>query len=319
MSTDPFLCPRYPLRPKDRPNLQRIKDKRTVSLASTRSSSPGARCLTPILEPECNSQAWAISIASSGHILAEKAAKTPREIASLTKIMTCYLCVQLLRSYSEAVSLDTVVQVPVSAANLQGTTANLRPGDQITVKDLLFGLMLPSGNDAAQCLSEFFGWFLTVEAGGDPTARLDRCFIREMNELAGKLGLKYTFFRNAHGMFPGQNVSTAGDINRLAGAAMESALFRSIVSTVQHKATIRDSVGESHILTWNNTNKLLSQGFEGVKTGYTTHAGPCLCVCLKYKATRIVVTVLGARDREERWSEVPRLARWALLAASQLQ
>jgi D-alanyl-D-alanine carboxypeptidase len=202
---------------------------------------------------------------------------------------------------------------------MQGTTANLRTGDNITVKDLLFGLMLPSGNDAAQSLAEFFGWFLAVDAGGDPTSRLDRYFIREMNDLAGKLGLKHTFFRNAHGMFPNQNVSTAENINRLAAVAMESALFRSVVSTVQHKALICNSQGESHLLTWNNTNKLLNQGFEGVKTGYTAHAGPCLCVSLKYAATRIIITVLGARDMEERWREVPRLARWALLAAAKLQ
>jgi len=318
----PGLCflpyPRYPLRPKDRPEMHRAKEHRTSSLASTRSSSPGIRSLTPLVEPECKAQAWAISLAGSGQLLAGKAEETPREIASLTKIMTCHLSLHLLRYYSE-VSLDTRVQVSATAAKLPGTTSDLRVGDRVSVRDLLYALMLPSGNDAAQCLAEFFGRYLALEVGGDPTVRLDRYFVREMNEEAGKLQLKHTFFHNAHGMSIGQNVSTAADINSLAAAALNSALFRCIVSTVQHTALIIDSLGQTRALTWDNTNKLLAQGFDGVKTGYTAHAGPCLCASVRSGSIRIIITVLRARDREERWREVPKLARWGLLAAAKLQ
>lgn len=319
MSGPAFLpYPRYPLRPKDKAELHRLKEQRASSLASTRSSSPGIRSLTPLVQPECSAQAWAITNASSGLLLAGKAEQTPREIASLTKIMTGYLSLQLLKYYSE-VNLDTTVQVSATAAKLPGTTSDLRLGDWISVRDLLYGLMLPSGNDAAQCLAEFFGRYLAMEVGGDPTLRLDRYFVREMNEMAGKLQLKHTFFHNAHGMSIGQNVSTAADINALAAAAFGSALFRTIVSTPQHTALICDLLGHTRAVTWDNTNQLLTQGFDGVKTGYTAHAGPCLCASLRSGSIRIIITVLRARDREERWREVPRLARWGLLAASKLQ
>ena len=225
--------------------------------------------------------------------------------------MTCYLSLHLLRLYPD-VSLDSYVPVSAAAARLPGTTAGLCAGDRLNLRDLLHGLMLPSGNDAAMCIAEFFGRFLAQDAGGDPTSQPDRYFIREMNSLASALQLKHTFYRNPHGLSKHKNTSTAEDVNKLAAAAMRMSLFRAIVNTEEYAALVKGGDGYARVVTWENTNKLLRCGFEGVKTGHTGAAGPCLCACVKSGGTRVIVTVLGSVDMQERWIEVPRLAHWGI-------
>jgi len=230
--------------------------------------------------------------------------------------MTCFLAIQLLPTFP-CLSLDSIVEVSERAGKMTGTRAELEPGDQLKVRDLLYALMLPSGNDAAMCIAELFGLQLALRSGGDPTSHLDRYFVREMNEFAAGMRLNQTLFRNPHGMSTVKNLSTARDICTIAAVAMRNSCFRTIVSTSRYTCYIADASGDIHEKVWENTNRLLGKGYEGVKTGSTGAAGPCLCASWPYRDTRLVVTVLGARSMEERWSDVPQLVKWAVEALNQ--
>lgn len=293
-----------------------------VSLCSTRSSSSSKTIKRSIsvteqrnkaVEPQpvtCSAKAWAITHGKTGKVLLGRNDEDPREIASLTKIMTLYTALQLLKELD--ISLTSDVTVSTKAANMNGTSARLQPGDHLKLVDLMHGMMLPSGNDAAQCIAEFFGRQL-AEHRGIPgmTKDFDKLFVREMNQQADKLRLRKTFYQNPHGMSLKRNHSTAHDVNTLACIAMRLTLFRSIVNTQIYSCKITDKRGDDRIWTWENTNKLLQRGYEGVKTGVTDAAGPCLCASWKEGETRVIVTVLGSKSMEERWEEVPRLVTWA--------
>lgn len=224
------------------------------------------------------------------------------EVASLTKIMTLYLSLHL---YSKLrLSKDTLVTVSECAAGTIGTTANLKTKDKIRLCDLMYGLMLPSGNDAATALAEYFGRTLP---GNHPLAN----FIAEMNRAAKHLGLLNTVYCNPHGLMQKRNLSSARDTCKLASVAMGKNQFRKIVNTQQYSATIISENGTERVVHWANTNKLLSLGFDGVKTGVTVNAGPCLCIS---KGTenghRIVVTILNCKSMDARWGEVRKLTDW---------
>lgn len=310
---------RHPL-PKARKSLLHISGE-SLDLSSTRSSSVSNKLLKPAetrrsgSEVGCSAAAWAVIDGKTGELIGGKQEETPREVASLTKIMTCYLSIQLLSAFP-SISVDSTVEVSERAGKMAGTRAGLQARDRLRVKDLLFALMLPSGNDAAMVLAELFGLQLALRSGGDPTARLDRYFVREMNELAGEMRLNQTFFRNPHGMSTVKNISTAKDISTLASFALRNLYFRSIVSTPRYSCSILNSNGDMRVKVWENTNRLLGRGYEGVKTGSTGAAGPCLCASCPYQDSRLVVTVLAVRSMEERWTEVPRIVKWAIQGLS---
>jgi len=226
-----------------------------------------------------------------------------REIASLTKIMTCYLSLRLKEKFQ--VDWDTLVKVSSTAAGINGTSAKLQSGDCIKFIDLLFGLMLPSGNDAAWALAEFFGLLLNPK-----TLKPASCFIAEMNNLARELDLIYTTYNNPHGLTFKKNVSAAKDVCKLAGTAMQNQDFCRIVNTPKYSAEIKGTEGVREQV-WENTNKMLGRGFKGVKTGVTSRAGPCLCVASQRNSKDLVITILGSRSMDARWAEVRKLADWA--------
>jgi len=293
-----------------------------VSLCSTRSSSStrtikrsvsvtGQRKDSGETHPvACSAKAWAVSNAKTGKLLLGKSDEEIREIASLTKIMTLFTALQLLKELE--ISLTTPVTVSFKAASMNGTSARLQPGDHLKLIDLMHGMMLPSGNDAAQCIAEFLGKRVAEHRAIPGLAKdYDKLFIREMNQIAEKLRMRKTFYQNPHGMSTKRNHSTARDVNTLASIAMRLTLFRSIVNTQMYSCRITDKRGDERVWTWENTNKLLQKGYEGVKTGVTDAAGPCLCASWREGETRLVVTLLGSKSMEERWEEVPRLVAWA--------
>ena len=135
--------------------------------------------------------------------------------------------------------------------------------------------MLPSGNDAAVCLAEFFGSFYSSK---NPI----KGFVQAMNETAQLLRLDDTVYCNPHGMSVPKNKSTAKDVVKLAFVAMKHKVFRQIVGTKTFMSYVIVESGYSYrLLRWENTNKLLGKGFTGVKTGITPNAGPCLCAFYK--------------------------------------
>src|SRR5690606_36766393 len=165
------------------------------------------------------------------------------------------------------------------------SSARLIVGDKVTVRQLLYGLMLPSGCDAAYALADKFG------SGKTRAARV-KSFVGKMNADAKKLGLKNTHFDSFDGIGNGKNYSTPRDLTKIASSAMKNSTFRSIVKTKKYTAKTKTKTGSTRTMApWTNTNTLLSNysGTIGVKTG----SGSVSKYCLVFAATRNGKTVIG--------------------------
>ncbi len=189
--------------------------------------------------------------------------------ASTTKIMTAVVALEQGR-------LDDRVTVP---ANLQadGSLMGLQPGETLTLKELLYGLLLPSGNDAALVIAQHISG--SVES-----------FVAAMNAKAQALGLTDTHFENPHGHDSPNHYSSARDLWRLAVYALENPVFAEIVSTPAAKIAGRDLVNRNEML-------LGYPDADGVKTGTTDLAGECLVVTVRRNGHRALAVVLGSEDR----------------------
>ena len=207
--------------------------------------------------------------AATGRTLYEKNADERSLIASTTKIMTALVVCQRCNV------LDRV-KIPAEAVGIEGSSMYLREGEVLTVQELLYGLMLRSGNDAAAALAIWCGG--TVEG-----------FAELMNDKARELGLKDTHFVNPHGLDAPGHHSTARDLAVLAAYAMKDPIF---ARTVGAKSV---TVGE-RVLT--NHNRLLWQlgGCEGVKTGYTKAAGRILVSSVSRDGRRLICVTINAPD-----------------------
>ncbi|MBE5801450.1 MAG: D-alanyl-D-alanine carboxypeptidase [Clostridiales bacterium] len=192
---------------------------------------------------------------STGTILLRSNEALPLPMASTTKVMTALLAL-------EKGNLDDVVTVGRNAYGVPGTSIYLSQGEQITLRNLLYGLLMASGNDAAVAIAEHIG--------GDVDT-----FCRMMTERAAQLGCTDTVFVNPHGLPADGHHTTAYDLALIAREAMNHPLFREIVST--RRASIPWE-GRSYHRILNNKNRLLSDydGAFGIKTGYTKAAGRCL-------------------------------------------
>ena len=186
--------------------------------------------------------------------------------ASTTKIMTTYLALK----YGDLNDTVTVSEHAVDVPS-RSSVAGLRAGDRLTLKDLLYGLMLPSGNDSAIAIAEHIS--------GDVEAFADL-----MNEEANKLGASNTHFTNPHGYHENEHYTTAYDLYLMWNACMKEDLFMEIVSSRRWNAVITQKDGSERAVTWNQTNKYLNGTREvpkgitmiGGKTGTTNDAGYCL-------------------------------------------
>jgi len=207
--------------------------------------------------------------AATGRMLYEKNADERSLIASTTKIMTALVVCQ------QCNVLDRV-KIPAEAVGIEGSSMYLAEGEVLTVQELLYGLMLRSGNDAAVALAIYCGG--TVEG-----------FAELMNDKARELGMKNTHFVNPNGLDAPDHYSTARDLAVLAAYAMEDPIF---ARTVGAKTV---TVGE-RVLT--NHNKLLWQveGAEGVKTGYTRAAGRILVSSARRQGRRLICVTINAPD-----------------------
>lgn len=196
-------------------------------------------------------------------------------MASTTKVMTALMTLEYGR-------LDEVVTVGRNAYGVPGTSIYLNLGEKITLRDLLYGLMLASGNDAAMAIAEHIG--------GDVET-----FCRMMTERAAQLGCTDTVFLTPHGLPKDGHFTTAYDLALIAQEAMKHDLFREIVST--RRASIPWE-GRSYQRILNNKNKLLStyEGATGIKTGYTKAAGRCLVFGAKRDGLEVIGVVLRCSD-----------------------
>lgn len=182
----------------------------------------------------------------SKEVLLGQNISTKREIASLTKLFTLYTACSIVERYN----LDAVehkIEVTYAAENRVGTTAELEPGDRLSLLDLLYGLMLPSGNDAAVAISIGLGSFLLEHSKAhsqheaesrhqsgkaSPALNARRAFMRELNSICAGLGFKNSCFQNSHGLTNTFNTSTVHEIASLFTLALKQfSLFRTIVTT----------------------------------------------------------------------------------------
>ncbi|MER5665240.1 D-alanyl-D-alanine carboxypeptidase family protein [Streptomyces mirabilis] len=231
-----------------------------------------------------------------------KAADTQRSTGSTTKIMTAKVVlaqpnlnldakVTIQKAYSDYIVANTA------------SSAHLIVGDKVTVRQLLYGLMLPSGCDAAYALADKFG------SGSTRAARV-KSFIGKMNTTAKSLGMTKTKFDSFDGIGNGSNYSTPRDLTKLASSAMKSATFRAVVKTKSYTAKTVTKTGSIRTMAaWTNTNTLLSSysGTIGVKTG----SGPEAKYCLVFAATRngktIIGTVLASTSITQRATDATKL------------
>ena len=227
--------------------------------------SAAAFLIAPVraAEPSIRAQSAILMDAESGRVLYELDADTRSRIASTTKIMTGLLA-------CETLALDAEYAVPAEAVGIEGSSMYLRAGERVTGRELLYGLMLRSGNDAAVALA--------ILCDGS----VER-FAARMNARAAKLGMENTHFQNPNGLDEEGHFSTARDLARLARAAMKNPDFREAAGTKNA------SFGQRALT---NHNKLLWSypGANGVKTGYTRAAGRIL-VSSAERGGRLLIAV----------------------------
>lgn len=220
--------------------------------------------------PRVDAGAAVVIDAKSGRILYEKNAFSRRAMASTTKIMTAIVAIENGR-------LEDEVTVSKRAASVGGSNVGLRAGQVLSLKELLYGLMLNSGNDAAIAIAEHTGG--SVEE-----------FLEMMNRKAEELGLKDSSFKSPHGLDMDGHYSTAYDMAMITRYALKNKIFAAIVST----KSAHISSGGLY-----NTNEMLDlyPGADGVKTGYTGLAGRCLVTSAMRNNFRIISVVLNCPTR----------------------
>ncbi|MFH8589116.1 MULTISPECIES: D-alanyl-D-alanine carboxypeptidase family protein [Streptomyces] len=261
-----------------------------ASTAEAASGPSGVKALGAyLLDSGANRQLWG------------KAADTKREMASTTKVMTAVVVLD-----TRGVDLNKRVTVKKSyrdyVARNGASTADLRAGDQLTVRQLLYALMLPSGCDAAYALADTFG-------SGNTEAKRTKSFIDKMNARAKALGLRNTKYDSFDGISThGGNYTTPRDLAQLARHALGNGSFATVVKAT---GTKQKAANVNRTYTWYNTNKLLGsyQGAIGVKTGTGTKAGACLVFAAK-RGNRIVVgTILN--DNTNRYPDATKMLDYA--------
>ena len=240
-------------------------------------------CAEPALSVSAQS---AVVMYADGSCVYEKNADERRLVASTSKLMTALIAIEL----SEP---EELIEVQPQCCGVEGSSMYLEPGQRLQADELLSGLLLSSGNDAAEALA--FGLCGSEEA-----------FVEKMNEKAAALGLENSSFANPHGLDAEGHYSTARDLAKLMLACMQNERFCRLCA--QRSRTVGD-------ISYVNHNKLLERcpGCLGGKTGYTRAAGRCLVSCCEREGTRFVCVTLSDPDD---WNDHVRLyeaafAKWS--------
>ena len=246
-------------------------------------------------EPRLNSRAAIVFDRTSNTVIWGKNIYEKRAMASTTKIMSAILVL-------EYGNLSETIEVCKKAANIGGSRLGLHEKDKITLKDLLYGLMLRSGNDAAVQIA--------IHLGGSI-----ECFAEMMNAKAKELGLKNTNFVTPHGLDDPNHYTTAYELAILTDYALNIKEFAQIVNT--KTATIHIN---GNATTINNTNELLGylNGVDGVKTGFTNNAGRCLVTSTTRNNWQIISVVLGADTKKYRTTDSIKLIEYTFANYKQI-
>lgn len=239
----------------------------------------------PVIPPPPATAAWSAVVmdAASGDILASHDPQRRINPASTTKILTCIIS---LEEGHDKLQQDAVITP--RAMDVDGTTLGVRPDLPLSLWEMLQGMMLISGNDAAVAAAE------TV--GGS-----EEHFVEMMNEKSTAIGASHSHFANPNGLTDPDHYTTAEDMAKIAAYAMKNPLFRKIVSEKYHHVTYRDGM----VRVVKNSNDFLFSGYagaNGIKTGTTDAAGDCL-VASAERNGRLMIAVFYHDDR--RWKEPP--------------
>lgn len=262
--------------------------------------------------PIVTSKAWFIADGVTAEELSSFNADLRLPPASTTKVMTAYIVTQLIAK--DPTVADEVITFSQAADETVGSSSALRAGEQVTVLELLYGLMLPSGNDAAVAFTEHFGKRLQKDLA-EQEVRPAKAFVASMNQTAKTLGMNSTHFVNPHGLPNADHLTTAADLGRLAFAAAQDSLYRRIVATRQYACTVESQQGYRRNVIWKNTNQLLEiEGYDGAKTGTTNAAGACLVASGSREEKKRIVIILGASDSRARYADARNLFRWSFQA-----
>lgn len=221
----------------------------------------------------CSARGMCVIEASSQRVLYERNKDAKLPMASTTKVVTA------LTVLNNCTDLDQVITVDDKAVGVSGTSIYLRYGEQLSVRDLLYGLMLRSGNDAATALA--------IHVGGSVEN-----FAKMMTQTAVDCGAVNSHFANPHGLDDPEHYTTAYDLALITAKALENPVFSKIVSTVNYQ--IKETE-QSQIRFLHNKNRLLNSlnGCIGVKTGFTNKAGRCLVSATERDGMKVVCVVLN--------------------------
>lgn len=212
---------------------------------------------------------------NSGDIIYSKDANTRAGMASTTKIMTALVVLNKL-------PLDKKIKVAKEAVGVEGSSIYLTAGEELTVKELLYALLLESANDAAAALA--------YEVSGSIEA-----FADEMNALAAEMGLENTHFTNPHGLYDEEHYTTAYELALITAEALENEAFAEIVATRQKTIPLNGGEGARVLV---NHNRLLQtyEGARGVKTGYTIRTGRTLVSAAERDGVSLIGVTLNSPD-----------------------
>ena len=260
----------------------------------------------PFGPPQVTCAAWTITDRSSGTSIAGAKSDVRMHIASTTKIMTAYIVLKMAAANPEV--LKEMITFSRRADDTVGSTAGVRVGESLTVGELMYGLMLPSGNDASVALAEHFGRkFAKADESLDDSKSYDR-FIEQMNATARELKMLQTHFVNPHGLTDQAHLSTADDLAKLAIAALEVPRVRDYITCRQHGCEVAGPGGYKRNLKWENTNRLLAiEGYTGLKTGTTDAAGACLVSCSQRGDRELIVVLLNSTNSDARYVDARNL------------
>lgn len=245
--------------------------------------APGQTSATTATEPRLDASAWVLVDHDSGQIIVSHNSNKPLPPASLTKLLVAYLTFNALDHGK--VALQDEVSVSRSAAATGGASIQVKQGDVASLSDLIHGMLIHSGNDAAVAIAEHIS--------GNT-----KDFVSEMNTAATELGLKNTHYTNPTGLIASNHYSSAADVSKLAAILIDRfPHYYNIFS--QRTFAFR---GIKH----RNRNSLLWKDLsvDGLKTGYTRAAGYCLVASAKRDGMRLIATVLGTNSETARDQQV---------------
>ena len=243
--------------------------------------------------PAINAAAYLVVEATSGQVLAESNTKQRRDPASLTKLMTAYLVFDAL--YQKQLTLGQRLRVPERAWKAEGSRMFIEPGAPVTTEDLLRGLIIQSGNDAAIALA--------IAVAGNESE-----FVSRMNREAKKIGMDDTQFLNPTGLTQQGHYSTAHDLAILSLALMRN--FPQYTKFYAEKSYTHNKIVQE------NRNRLLFSDptVDGLKTGHTDAAGWCLIATVNRPPRKLLTVLLGAPSEASRIAESRKLIDWAFTA-----